>query len=290
MASFAVLTRRRGGGSIAPMPADDASLLSRSEVLQALVAEACERALFHFHAPDLAVQQKADRTPVTAADLEIESLLRRGIRERFPHDSLLGEEHGEEAGTSGWRWVIDPIDGTISFARGVPLFGILVGLEHGDEVLAGICAMPAIGETVSAAAGRGAWLERRRSGGRVERSPLRVGACGDLAEALVCVGGGEYFRMGGADPAFAAVHAAAGRVRGWCDCHGGVLAASGRADGWVDPLMHPWDAAPFPVIFAEAGGVFTDWRGRPGIRGGSAVAGNPVIHAALLETVRRAQA
>lgn len=267
------------------MPIDAAALLARAELLQELVAAASERALFHFHAPDLAVQQKADRTPVTAADLEIESLLRTGIRDRFPHDGLLGEEHGEAAGTSGWRWVIDPIDGTIAFARGVPLFGILVGLEHGDEVVAGACAMPAIGESIAAVAGRGAWLERRRPGG-VERSPARVAGCGGLAEALVCVGGGEYFRMGGVDPAFAAVHAAAGRIRGWCDCHGGLLVASGRADGWVDPLMQPWDAAPFPVILAEAGGIFTDWQGRRGIRGGSALAGNPAIHAALLETVR----
>ncbi len=268
------------------MRSDETPLRARAELLQELVAVASERALFHFHAPDLAVQQKADRTPVTAADLEIEARLRGGILDRFPHDGLLGEEHGEEPGTSGWRWVIDPIDGTIAFARGVPLFGILVGIEHEGAVVAGVCAMPAIGESLAAVAGRGAWLERRRSGGGVERSPARVGSCGDLAEALVCVGGGEYFRMGGAEGALAAVHAAAGRVRGWCDCHGGLLAASGRADGWVDPLMHPWDAGPFPVIFAEAGGRFSDWQGRGGIRGGSAVAGNAAIHAALLATVQ----
>ena len=75
---------------------------------------------------------------------------------------------------------------------------------------------------------------------------------------------------------------AAARVRGWSDCYGGMLVATGRADGWLDPVMHPWDSGPFPVILAEAGGVFSDFRGRADIRGGSAIAGSPAVHAALL--------
>jgi len=255
---------------------------SRVALMLRLADLAGEIALRHFQSADLAIDRKSDDSPVTVADRSIESTLRNEIAVAFPADALLGEEHGELAGTSGWRWVIDPIDGTISFSTGVPIFGTLIGLEHGDEVVAGICAMPALGERVWAVRGGGAWWERRSGDGTVARAPARVRACASLAEALVCTTGLEYFERARCTETLVAMARSAGRVRGWSDCYGGMLVATGRADGWLDPVMNPWDSGPFPVILAEAGGAFTDFRGRIDIRGGSAIAGSPAVHAALL--------
>ena len=131
-------------------------------------------AMRHFQSDTLVVESKADDSPVTAADREIETLLREGICAAFPADAILGEEHGEIAGTSGWRWVLDPIDGTVSFAAGVPLFGTLIALEHGDEVVAGICAFPALCERLWAVRGAGAWWERTDLAGVRSRVAARV--------------------------------------------------------------------------------------------------------------------
>ena len=260
---------------------------SRVALMLRLADLAGEIALRHFQSADLAIDRKSDDSPVTVADRSIESTLRSEITRAFPTDALLGEEFGEEehgdvAGTTGWRWVIDPIDGTISFSTGVPIFGTLIGLEHGDQVVAGICAMPALGERVWAVRGGGAWWERRSGDGTVESTHARVRPCASLADALVCTTGLEYFERARCTETLVAMARAAARVRGWSDCYGGMLVATGRADGWLDPVMHPWDSGPFPVILAEAGGVFSDFRGRADIRGGSAIAGSPAVHAALL--------
>ena len=263
----------------------------------ALLLDLAERAgtvaMKHFQSASLAVESKPDHSPVTEADTEIEAMLRAAILAEFPDDALLGEEFGEEsgaqhgasAGTSGWRWVIDPIDGTVSFAAGVPLFGTLIGLEHGGRVVAGICAMPALGERVWAAEGLGAWWERTDADGAQHRVPARVRRCTRLADALVCTTGLEYFERAHATDALVRVAQRARRMRGWSDCYGGMLVATGRADAWIDPVMNPWDSGPFPVILAEAGGVFTDWTGAPDIRGGSAIACHAELHAELLATV-----
>jgi len=271
-------------------PPGDEQLRSRVELMRTLADRAGTVAMRHFQSMTLSVHAKPDASPVTEADLEIESLIRREIRADFPDDGLLGEEHGAEDGTSGYRWVIDPIDGTISFAAGVPLFGTLIGLEFARgatrEVVAGTCAMPALGERVWAARGEGAWWERLGADGAMHRTAARVRAAVPLAEALVCTSGLEYFERAGRTEALVAVARAARRVRGWSDCYGGMLVATGRADAWFDPVMNPWDSGPFPVILEEAGGAFTDWHGRADIHGGSAVAAAPALHAELLEVLR----
>lgn len=269
---------------------EHAALAARVSLMRTLADRAGTVAMRYFQSISLSVHTKSDASPVTEADLEIESLLRSEIRADFPNDGLLGEEHGAEDGTSGYRWVIDPIDGTISFAAGVPLFGTLIGLElaRGDsrEVVAGICAMPALGESVWAARGQGAWWERNGPSGATHRTEARVRTAVPLAEALVCTSGLEYFERAGRTDALVAVARAARRVRGWSDCYGGMLVATGRADAWFDPVMNPWDSGPFPVIFKEAGGVFTDWHGRADIHGGSALAAAPELHAELLRTIQ----
>lgn len=247
-----------------------------------------EIALRHFQSAELSVDTKSDQSPVTIADREIESMIRAEVARAFPHDAILGEEHGESAGSSGFRWVIDPIDGTISFATGVPLFGTLIGVERTSDaaIISGVCAMPALGERVWAARGAGAWWERRDARGTLTQSPARVRACASLAQALVCTTGLEYFERARATDVLVAVARTAGRVRGWSDCYGGMLVATGRADAWFDPVMNPWDSGPFPVILSEAGGVFTDFRGKADFRGGSAVAGSGAIHAELLRVIQ----
>ena len=260
----------------------------RSDLMLHMADLADAIALRHFQSAELSVDTKADHSPVTIADREIESMIRAEVARAYPSDAILGEEHGESAGSSGFRWIIDPIDGTISFATGVPLFGTLIGIERiGDGlIVAGVCSMPALGERVWAARGAGAWWERRDPRGRITRVPARVRPCPSLARALVCTTGLEYFERAGATSTLVSVARAAGRVRGWSDCYGGMLVATGRADGWFDPVMNPWDSGPFPVIVAEAGGVFTDFRGRPDFRGGSAVAGSPALHAELLQVIQ----
>lgn len=254
----------------------------RIPLLLDLAGRAATCALRHYQSQALEVATKADDSPVTAADREIEALLRGEIRRDFPNDGVLGEEHGELPSTSGWRWVIDPIDGTVSFATGVPLFGTLIALEHDGDVVAGICSMPALGERVWAVRDGGAWWDRTLADGSTMRTAARVRACPALAQALVCTSGLEYFERARATETLVAVARAAGRMRGWSDCYGGMLVATGRADGWIDPVMNPWDSGPFPVIMAEAGGVFSDFHGRPDIHGGSAIAGSAAVHAELL--------
>lgn len=272
-------------------PPLDTTRDERIALMRSLAEAAAAVAMRHFQSATLGVRAKSDASPVTEADLEIETLLRERIAAERPDDGLLGEEHGLREGSSGYRWVIDPIDGTISFAAGVPLFGTLIALEHGDgparSVVAGVCSMPALGERVWAARGQGAWWERRAADGSIHRGAARVRAAVPLAEALVCTSGLEYFERAARTDALVAVARAAGRIRGWSDCYGGMLVATGRADAWFDPIMQPWDSGPFPVILAEAGGAFTDWRGRADIHGGSAVAAAPALHAELLGLLRR---
>ena len=267
-------------------PFSPADLDARVTAMRAIAERAGRLTLTYFQHPGLSVEVKADDTPVTAADRACETLARRMIAADFPHDGLMGEEHGTQPGTSGFRWVIDPIDGTVSFARGVPLYGVLIAIEYlthdGPRVVAGVCELPALGERVWAASNRGAWWER--NGEPAVRA--RVTGVERLADALVGTTGYEYFRRAGCVHALDALSAAAGRMRGWSDCYCLALAATGRCDAAVEPWMNPWDSGPFPVIFEEAGGVFSSWDGTPGIHGRTAVAANPALHAELVALLR----
>ena len=284
---------------------------ARVAEMRRLADRAATIALAHFQRPDLAIESKADASPVTEADLAIESMLRDELHRAFPDDAILGEEHGDEPGTSGFRWILDPIDGTVSFANGVPLFATLIAIEYDgpraptgtqdapvraestpdaeatplaeSTVLAGMASLPALGERVWAVRGGGAWWERTAPDGATSRVPARVRPCASLADALVVTTGLEYFERTGRTDALARLARAAGKLRGWSDGYGLVLVATGRADASVEPLMMPWDAAPFAVILPEAGGTCTDWGGRPDFRNGDAIAsGNPLLEELLL--------
>lgn len=224
----------------------------------------------------LAAERKPDRSLVTDTDRRAESLLRDRLAERYPRDGVIGEEHGAIEGETGRRWIVDPIDGTISFVHGVPLFGVLIGLLAGDEAALGVVHLPALDETVAAARGHGC---RWTSGGRTR--PARVSEVADPASSLVlttAIPEPDHEHA----PAFGRLAGLAGTFRTWGDCWGHVLVATGRAEAMVDPVMHVWDSVPLQPIVEEAGGRFTTTGGRAVPDGGSAVSTNGRIHDAVL--------
>jgi histidinol phosphatase-like enzyme (inositol monophosphatase family) len=240
-----------------------------------------------YYQGDVGVEIKGDGSPVTLADRGAEQELRRLILERFPADGVLGEEFGESPGTSGRRWILDPIDGTKAFVRGVPLFGVLIGMEdHGESVL-GVTYMPALDEYVYAARGQGCWwLPSGRKPGSAPR-PARVSAAAPLADGLLLVNSYEYFQKAKRTAAHDRLLQASRHQRGWGDCYGHILVATGRAEACVDPMMNPWDNAPLLPIVQEAGGTFTDWQGKATIHGGDGISTNGKVFDEVMRTVRQ---
>lgn len=241
------------------------------------VAETAGQITLKYFQGSFAVDTKPDGSPVTAADREAEAYVRQAIESRFPDDGILGEEFGETRAQARRRWIIDPIDGTFSFVRGVPLYGVLIGVEADEEPLAGVIHLPALPETVAAARGEGCY----RSGQRVRVSDAgEIGRAVWLTTALSNSGSAVSQALG-------RVAAAAGPGRTWGDCYGYALVATGRADIMIDPKMEVWDCAPLLPIVEEAGGRFSDWQGRRTIRGGNAVATNGRLHDQVLALLRR---
>lgn len=222
-------------------------------------------------------EEKADGTPVTVADREAESLIRERIRERYPDHGILGEEFGEDRPQASVRWIVDPIDGTKSFVHGVPIYGVLIGVEIDGEPAVGVAHLPALRETVSAGLGLGCrWNGVRASVSAVDR----------LRDAVVLTTDAESADEEGIGSGWRALAQGAGFARTWGDCYGYVLVATGRAEIMVDPILSPWDASPFLPILTEAGGSFTDLDGAPTIYGGSAVASNGILHGEALRRLK----
>jgi histidinol phosphatase-like enzyme (inositol monophosphatase family) len=202
---------------------------------------------------------------------EAERAMRETIERTFPHHGILGEEEGEKVGRAPVRWIIDPLDGTRSFVRGVPLYGTLVGVEVRGEPVVGVIHLPALDETVAAARGAGCTWNGR---------PCRVAATDRLDGALVAVTDERTARA--RSGAYARLVERTALQRTWGDCYAYVLVATGRAEVALDPVMNVWDCAALLPVVEEAGGRFTDWRGRRTIAGGDAVATNGTLHAEVL--------
>lgn len=218
---------------------------------------------------EIVVERKADGSEVTAADRAAERAAREWIASRFPADGVLGEELGETNPGARRRWILDPIDGTASFIRGVPFWGSLVAVAEGDEVLAGAICCPAVDEIVVAARGEGCFWNG---------SPARVSAVNSLADAVVLTTSERFpEELEQRREGWRRLSSRARMVRGWGDCYGYLLVATGRADVMVDPILSAWDSAALQPVIAEAGGVFTDWDGRATAFGGSAVATNSAL-------------
>ena len=226
------------------------------------------------HFGSVATERKGDGSEVTAADRASEELIRAELAEAFPEDGILGEEGSAVESRSGRRWIVDPIDATRSFASGVPLYGILIALEENGEVVLGCCHLPALGETVVAARGGGAWHNGSRT---------RVSDVAEMREARVVTSGLEYWR----DWATAEGRAGWDRLVGgarfartWGDCYGYLLVATGRAEIMADPAAGAeWDFLPMLPILAEAGGRFSTLGGAPVRAWTSALASNGHMHA-----------
>jgi histidinol-phosphatase len=228
----------------------------------------------------ITADRKADESPVTVADRESEAFLRARIGKQYPHHAILGEEEGLTGGTDAeYRWVLDPIDGTKTFIRGVPFYGVLVGLLRNNEPIAGVVNIPALGEMVYAAQGTGAYWNGR---------PCRVSEVRNLREALLVATVAFGYEQHGKQPAFDRLVGAAGMFRTWADCYGYVLIATGRAEIAVDPLMNVWDAAPLLPILREAGGTYTDWQGNATIDGGEGVATNGALYDEVMQLIKGA--
>jgi histidinol phosphatase-like enzyme (inositol monophosphatase family) len=268
-----------------PSPASPETL-ARLELARAIALEAGRLTIEYFRRDDLAVEQKADATPVTQADRRAEELLRERIAAAYPADAILGEEFGEQPGDSGYQWVLDPIDGTKSFITGVPLYTTLVGILLDGRPVAGVIRAPATDETLWAALGHGAWY----SLGERPAAAARVSARDRLSDATVLTSEIESFAQraeGDMRPAFQRLQSAARLSRTWGDAYGYLLVATGRADVMIDPLMNLWDAAPLLPILREAGGTYTDWRGRAEIDAGEGLGTNGHLLAEVLSYLRR---
>lgn len=245
-------------------------LQSRLEFALSAAAKAGEFIMGHYQSPDLAVDRKRDSSPVTIADRGAEELLRGLIADEYGNDAVLGEEFGESSGTSGWRWILDPIDGTKSFIHGVPLFGTLIGLEFEDDQVLGIVDFPALGEMIYGATGLGAFWKI----GDSEPRPAKVSGVTSLSEATFCTTTIQGWARIGRQDAFDAFCEKAAICRGWGDCYGHALVATGRADVMVDPLLNAWDCAPLVPIMQEAGGHFVSFAGEPDIHAGNGLSVN----------------
>ena len=227
---------------------------------------------------DPETSKKADGSFVTIADREAEKFLRQRILERFPDDTVLGEEEGESKGNSGRRWVVDPIDGTFAFVHGVPFYGVLIGVEVDDEPTVGVVNIPALDEIVYGAKDRGAFLNGK---------PARVSGKTGLEESLVLCTEFSACERYGFGAAAAELQRRAKATRTWGDCYGYVLVATGRAEVMLDPVMNLWDCAALLPIIEEAGGTFTDWRGVRTISGGNSVATNGLLFDEVMMIVRQ---
>jgi histidinol-phosphatase len=237
--------------------------------------------LAYFQREELNVERKSDDSPVTVADREAERLMRERIADWFPNDAIVGEELGESTGGSGFRWILDPIDGTKSFISGVPIYSTLVGLERDDVSSLGVIYIPALDEGAYAARGGGAYHFRGAESPRPARVSRR-----SLADGLFLTSQVDSFAKRGAMEVFERLQSKAYITRTWGDGYGYLLVATGRAEVMVDPLMNVWDAAALLPVLEEAGGTYTDWQGEATIRGGEGIATNGIVLPDVLAITR----
>jgi len=240
-------------------------------------------ALAYFRSPGLAVEWKSDDSPVTRADREAEIAIKAVIRAAYPQDAWLGEETGEEPGEgggSGRRWIVDPIDGTRNFVRGIPLWATLVACEEdtpaGPQVVASAVLIPPLGERYDAVLGGGA---------RFNQAPIRVSAINRLDQALFCYESPGWFVKNGLTGLFHELCTRTALQRGLCDAYGHMLVATGRAEIVVEPQLSVWDVAATSLIVTEAGGRFSALDGSRTIRANNAVVTNGLLHDEVLAAI-----
>jgi histidinol-phosphatase len=249
---------------------------SRYETAVEAARRAGQIALGYFDA-GLTIEWKQDRSPVTVADREAEQLLRTTLHAAFPDDGFLGEEFGDTPGPSGYRWILDPIDGTRNYVRGIPIWGTLVGLEYKGEPIAGVVEVPALGQAWRALRGDGAYRGSRR---------IRVSDVADLGTATMFYTSLKYFVQAGRQDVILELVRRTQTQRGFGDFYGHVLVAQGSGDFMVEHGVHVWDVAAIKPIIEEAGGRFTDWDGTATIHRPDVVISNGRLHDEVLCLLR----
>ena len=218
---------------------------------------------------DFKVEKKPDLSPVTIADRKAEEILRTKISKAFPGTGIIGEEFGNENADAEWVWTIDPIDGTRSFVRGLPLFTSLISLLHRGKPVMGIISLPALGETAWAVKGHGAFWQGKR---------MQVSSEGKISNAVVASADIYCFREKKCMRIFNRLSKEAHLLRTYPDAFGHLMAASGVVDVMVDPWAYIWDFAPCKIIVEEAGGKFANFTGtKASIVEGTALTGNPML-------------
>lgn len=252
-----------------------AEILAILEAAREFAAEAGEITLKYFGGV-VDAEDKHDGSPVTVADREAERHIRDRVSERFPDHGVLGEEYPPTNEGARVRWILDPIDGTRSFMRGVPLYGVLIGVEVEGDPVVGVAHFPALGEMISAGKGLGCYLNE---------NPCAVSQVGELNRSLVTTTDIERIMGMPQGPGWRKLQAGSSFSRTWGDCYGHILVATGRSEIHVDPLLSPWDAGPLLTILEEAGGRFTALDGEATIHGGSGVSTNGILHDHVLETL-----
>ena len=248
------------------------------ELAQAAAQAAAEQIMPHFGARPK-VQTKQDGSPVTIADKNAEQAILKVIRQRRPDDGYLGEEFGSQDGTSEYRWIIDPIDGTVAFVHAVPLFGTLLALQKDGQTILGLINMPALNEMVLGIKGLGTFHNGQ---------PCRVSQISDLSQATILTSNFNNLAKHGRKEGFDKLISQAGEARTWGDCYGYLLVATGRAEIMIDPIVAAWDIAPMLPIISEAGGQITDLHGKADCQMTNALATNGRLHAQALAAFHQA--
>jgi histidinol-phosphatase len=248
--------------------------------------------LARFKAQDLRVDSKPDMTPVSDADTAVEQAISAALSRTRPRDGMLGEEFGERAGNGASRaggprrWVVDPIDGTANYVRGVPVWATLIALLDGDEPVVGLVSAPAMRQRWWAARGGGAYTGRQRS----SATAIKTSAVTQLSDASLSYSSIGDWSDAGRGESFLGLTRQVWRTRAYGDFYSYVLLAEGAVDIAIEPEVSLWDLAALVPIVTEAGGRFTDLAGRPGPAGGSAVATNAYLHSEVLGELTPAQA
>ena len=230
-----------------------------------------------FRSLDLRVEAKPDLTPVSDADLAVEESLRNVLGRARPRDAMLGEEFGH-SGSSQRCWVIDPIDGTKNFVRGVPVWATLIGLMDEDEVIVGVVSAPALGRRWWAARDGGAWTGRSMT----KAAACRVSQVASLSDASLSYSGLSTWEQDGRLSEFLGLSRKVWRTRAYGDFWSHMLVAEGAVDISAETDVRLWDLAALQIVVTEAGGAFTDITGAPRPDGGSAVCTNGLLHAEVL--------
>jgi histidinol-phosphatase len=232
--------------------------------------------LQHFKSTTLAVRTKLDMTPVSEADEAVERMIRERLATARPDDSIVGEEFGT-TGSGSRRWILDPIDGTKNYVRGIPVYATLIGVEDHGRLVAGVVSAPALGRRWWASAGEGAFCNG---------TPMRVSKFAKLEESHLTYDSLTDFDQHGGAVRFMALLRRCVRARGFGDFWAHMLVAEGAVEIALEPAVAPWDMAAVQIIVEEAGGRFSDMRGNPRFDGGSALSTNGLVHDAVLEFFR----